>query len=621
VIERTPEERNQMKRIFRRIALALALLVALTATFAAWNLWGRPISLRVLADRQAIDFVRHDPEILTSLGFIDGSFLDRHSGQLTEVSVAERDAAYARAERHLSEVKGYAEPSTYQGQDRWTALVLEDLYNISLDWKRFDWATAAGPVYAVDQLNGAQMSTPTFLQNQHPVRNAKTARNYVKRLEALDEKLDQLGIEVKRQADLHVVLPSFLFDKVLNGMKDLTAPEPEKNTLYTGFVSKLAEVGDLSETDKKALAKTALAAISEQVYPGYRRLADTLNEVRPKASAEAGVWRLPLGDLFYASAVKRATTTSLTPDEIHQLGLSEVARIEVQMTAILDAEGAEGATLAGRIDALSKRADQTFTDDDNGREAILQSYRDILKDIQARVPAVFSATPKASLEVQRVPAYSEGGAAGAYYEQPAFDGSRPGVFFANLKDVSATPKFGMKTLAAHEGVPGHHFQIARAMELEGLPLVRKVSPYTAYVEGWALYAEALAVEMGVYQNDRLGDLGRLQAEMFRAVRLVVDTGIHSKKWTREQAITYMREKTGMAESEVDSEIDRYIVFPGQALAYKVGMLKLLELRERSKKELGAKFDLKAFHEVVLSNGALPLTVLDRVVAEWVKSKS
>jgi uncharacterized protein (DUF885 family) len=599
----------------------VGVLVAVAGGLIAWNVWGRPFSLRILADRQAIDFVRHDPEILTSLGFIDGSFLDSHSGKLSDVSVEERNAAYGRAEKYLSEVKSYADSQSYTGQDRWTALVLEDLYTTGLSAKQFEWASAAGSVYAVDQLSGAQMSTPKFLQNQHPVRNAKTARNYVKRLEALDEKLDQLGIEVKRQAGLSVVLPSFLFDKVLNGMKDLTSPEPEKNTLYSGFVEKLGKVDDLSAEEKAALSKAALAAVRDQVYPGYRRLADVLSEVRQKASPEAGIWKLPRGEAFYAIAVKQMTTTTMTPDEIHQLGVTEVARIESQMKAILDAEAIEGATLSERIDVLSKRSDQTFADDDAGREAILQGYRDILKAIQSRVPAAFSATPKAPLEVRRVPAYSEGGSAGAYYEQPAFDGTRPGVFYANLKDVSATPRFGMKTLAAHEGIPGHHFQIARAMELEGMPLLRRVSPYTAYVEGWALYAEALAVEMGVYENDRLGDLGRLQAEMFRAVRLVVDTGIHSKKWTREQAIAYMREKTGMAESEVESEIDRYIVNPAQALAYKVGMLKLLELRERAKRELGSKFDLKGFHEVILSNGALPLTVLDRVVSEWVKSRS
>lgn len=610
-----------MKRAFRWALGVVGVLVAVAGGLIAWNVWGRPFSLRILADRQAIDFVRHDPEILTSLGFIDGSFLDSHSGKLSDVSVEERNAAYGRAEKYLSEVKSYADSQSYTGQDRWTALVLEDLYTTGLSAKQFEWASAAGSVYAVDQLSGAQMSTPKFLQNQHPVRNAKTARNYVKRLEALDEKLDQLGIEVKRQAGLSVVLPSFLFDKVLNGMKDLTSPEPEKNTLYSGFVEKLGKVDDLSAEEKAALSKAALAAVRDQVYPGYRRLADVLSEVRQKASPEAGIWKLPRGEAFYAIAVKQMTTTTMTPDEIHQLGVTEVARIESQMKAILDAEAIEGATLSERIDVLSKRSDQTFADDDAGREAILQGYRDILKAIQSRVPAAFSATPKAPLEVRRVPAYSEGGSAGAYYEQPAFDGTRPGVFYANLKDVSATPRFGMKTLAAHEGIPGHHFQIARAMELEGMPLLRRVSPYTAYVEGWALYAEALAVEMGVYENDRLGDLGRLQAEMFRAVRLVVDTGIHSKKWTREQAIAYMREKTGMAESEVESEIDRYIVNPAQALAYKVGMLKLLELRERAKRELGSKFDLKGFHEVILSNGALPLTVLDRVVSEWVKSRS
>jgi len=257
-----------------------------------------------------------------------------------------------------------------------------------------------------------------------------------------------------------------------------------------------------------------------------------------------------------------------------------------------------------------------FEDSDKGRQDILDEYTLLLAEVSARMPGVFATIPPQLVEVVRVPKFSEVGSAGAYYNAPSMDGTRPGRFFANLRDVKETPKWSMKTLAYHEGIPGHHFQISIAQNLD-LPLARSRLPFTAYTEGWALYAEQLAYEVGMYNDDPPGDLGRLQAELFRAVRLVVDTGMHYKKWSREQAITYMVETTGMAEGDVTAEIERYSVMPGQACAYKIGMLKILELRERAKAALGSKFDLKKFHSVVLDNGPLPLTVLEKVVDTWV----
>jgi uncharacterized protein (DUF885 family) len=258
---------------------------------------------------------------------------------------------------------------------------------------------------------------------------------------------------------------------------------------------------------------------------------------------------------------------------------------------------------------------------DEGREELLAKYRAILDDMSGRMPEYFKTLPPGKLAVERVPASAEKGSALAYYNPAAMDGSRPGTFFANLRDTSEIPTWGMKTLAYHEGIPGHHFQIATARELKGLPFIRQQPIYTGYAEGWALYAERLAAEIGLYADDPFGDLGRLQAEMFRAVRLVVDTGLHAKGWTREQAIEYMVNTTGMGESEVTSEIERYMALPGQALAYKVGQLKILELRDKARNALGPKFDLKDFHTVVLENGAVPLTVLERLVDEWIEAQA
>jgi uncharacterized protein (DUF885 family) len=315
--------------------------------------------------------------------------------------------------------------------------------------------------------------------------------------------------------------------------------------------------------------------------------------------------------------ITQFTTTDYTPEQVHQLGLSEVARIDAEMDTLLKSQGRDTGTVAERIAQLRTDPQFLFPDDDSGREQALARYREILDEIAAKMPKYFRTIPPGKLAVERVPESAEKGSAGAYYESPALDGSRPGTFRANLRDMSETPMWGMKTLSYHEGIPGHHFQIAMAQGLEGLPFIRQQPIYSAYAEGWALYAERLAAEIGMYEDDPYGDLGRLQAEMMRAVRLVVDSGLHAKGWTREQAIDYMVGATGMGEDEVTSEIERYMALPGQALGYKIGQLKILELREKARTALGSKFDLKEFHTVVLENGAVPLTVLEQLVDEWI----
>ena len=307
--------------------------------------------------------------------------------------------------------------------------------------------------------------------------------------------------------------------------------------------------------------------------------------------------------------------------DIHALGLAEVARIDAEMDALLSSQGLAEGTVAERMAALRQDPRFLLPNTEEGREQMLARYREILDDMAARMPEYFRTIPPGPLEVERIPASAEKGSAGAYYNTAAMDGSRPGTFYANLRDTSEMPTWGMKTLAVHEGIPGHHFQIATALGLKELSLIRQQPIYEAYTEGWALYAERLAAEIGLYENDPFGNLGRLQAEMFRAVRLVVDTGLHAKGWTREQAIEYMVGTTGQGESEVTSEVERYMALPGQATAYKVGQLKILELRDRARAALGPKFDLKDFHTVVLESGAVPLTVLEKLVDEWIATGS
>jgi uncharacterized protein (DUF885 family) len=382
---------------------------------------------------------------------------------------------------------------------------------------------------------------------------------------------------------------------------------------------KIDKLEAFSSEEKASYKKQVEKEIETTVFGAYRNLIQYFEQLKIKATTDDGVWKLPNGDAYYRYQLKQMTTTDLEPEEVHQIGLSEVERITSEMQKILLAEGyAETTKTNGEIiQELNKEERFLYQNNDAGRQEVIDGYMAILDEINNGLDNAFDIRPKASMEVKRVPEFKQEGAAGAYYEQPPMDGSRGGVFYANLRDVTETVKFGMKTLAYHEGVPGHHFQIAIQGELENVPIFRKFPLFTAYTEGWALYAEQLAWELGFYENDPFGNLGRLQAEMFRAVRLVVDTGIHYKKWTREEAIEYMITNTGMTTGEVVTEIERYIVMPAQACAYKIGMMKILELREKAKSKLGNQFELKEFHNVVLKNGAVPLDVLEEIIESYV----
>ncbi|HUO94599.1 MAG TPA: DUF885 domain-containing protein, partial [Steroidobacteraceae bacterium] len=330
-----------------------------------------------------------------------------------------------------------------------------------------------------------------------------------------------------------------------------------------------------------------------------------------------GVDRLPDGAAYYAAMLRQFTTTAYSADQIHALGLAEVARIGAEMDALLRSQGLVAGSVAERVQQLTKDPRFLYPNTDAGRQQALARYQQILDEVSAKMPAYFRTLPKTRLVVERVPPSSEKGTAAAYYEAAAMDGSRPGTYFANLRDMNDLPTWEMKSVTYHEGIPGHHFQISTAQNLKGVPLIRQQTIYAAYAEGWALYAEQLADEIGMYEGDPLGRLGRLQDDMLRAVRLVDDTGLHAKGWTREQAIDFEERETGLPEATVVTEVERYMALPGQACAYKVGQLKILALREKAKRALGPKFNLRDFHAVVLEDGAVPLTLLERFVDEWI----
>ncbi len=602
---------------FWRIAGWTALVLVVVLGFAAYKIvWGKPFTLNMLANRQTIELLVKNPEFFTQIGIADGTIFDRHSGKLAAVGVQKRDEDYAQAEQFVRELKEF-DRARLDRQEQITYDILLDLNETGLAFKRFDWLSSEG-LYPISPMFGTQVQLPSFMLSSHVVKNEKTARNYVKRLEAMGEKLDGLTAEMQRQAKVGVVLPISLLVKSEAVIADTIKPKPEENALATSFVERMKKAKGVDAALQQELQQAAVAALKTKVYPAYERMTAALEALRPLAEKQtAGVDRLPDGAAYYAAMLRQFTTTDYSAEKIHALGLAEVERISVEMDALLRAQGMTEGSIAERVQKVAKDPRFLYPNTDEGRKQALARYQQILDEVNARMPEYFRTLPKTHLTVERVPESAEKGSAGAYYSAAAMDGSRPGTYFANLRDTSELPMWTMKSVTYHEGIPGHHFQISTAQNLKDVPLIRQQTLYSAYAEGWALYAERLAWEIGMYKDDPWGNLGRLRDEMLRAVRLVDDTGLHAKGWTREQAIAFEVEKTGMPESEVTTEVERYMALPGQACAYKVGQLKILELRDKAKAKLGDKFDLKDFHAVVLENGGVPLTLLEKLVDEWI----
>jgi uncharacterized protein (DUF885 family) len=374
----------------------------------------------------------------------------------------------------------------------------------------------------------------------------------------------------------------------------------------------------VSEAKKEKLLSDLSVAIRDNVKPAFKAVLNFMESNYENANTHHGVWSLPDGENYYAARLRSYTTTDYTAEEIHQIGLSEVARIGQRMKEIFLELGYKvDKPVGAMMNDLNENPEFLYADTPNRKEIVIADYNRMVKEAEEEVGPYFNKVPASPVEVRAVPEYSEKTAAGGYYQSPSLDGSRPGVFYANLYDIKQTPTFGMRTLTFHEAVPGHHFQIALNLENSDLSLYRRFGYRTsAFTEGWALYSEQLAVEIGMTKN-LYDELGVLQSEMFRANRLVVDTGMHHKRWTREEGMTYMKETTGMSDTEVRVEIERYIVWPGQATSYKMGMLKILELRKRAQEAMGDNFDLKDFHSIVLDQGIVPLFVLEGLIDNWI----
>ena len=604
-----------MRRAFKWLGVVLLALVLLAGALLAHTWYFKPLSVDWFYTRVFLQFALDNPELLTQLRILEPMGIRSHNARLADASVAHEDLLSAKLRDDQATLHRY-DASGYVGQDRISYEIFDYFVDVGVrgdPWRYHN--------YPVNQLFGIQSQLPNLMTQVQQVNDATDAEHYIARLGEFPRKLDQVIEGIKLRESKGIVPPKFVVEKVVDQIKGFLAPGSKGNTLTVSFKEKLDKVpaDKMDAATRSALLARVEQGVGASVIPAYNALAAYFETLRPKATRNDGVWALPQGDQYYKYAIESNTTTTMDPDQIHALGLSEVARVSTEMNRILNEAGYAEGTLGERMRKLATSPAQLYPDTDEGRAQILSDYEAIISEVTGGLDPYFGTKPKAKVVVKRVPPFAEKTAPGAYYYPPPLDDSRPGTFFANLRDVGETPKYGMRTLAYHEAVPGHHLQISIAHELKGLPIFRSVLPFTAYGEGWALYAEQLAWEAG-YEKNPLDNLGRLQAELFRSVRLVVDTGMHSKRWTREQAIDYMVTNTGMPEAAVVTEIERYLVNPGQALAYKVGMIKILELRERAKTALGSKFDLREFHDEVLKNGAMPLAVLERVIDAYVARK-
>lgn len=476
--------------------------------------------------------------------------------------------------------------------------------------------------YPVNQMFGMHSGKPAFLINMHQISNLEDAQAYISRLNGLKPVFDQLVENLAIREENGIVPPKFVFPRVISDSKNLLVGVPftkgEPSTLLADFSVKINRLDSVSQEDKDELLGQANEALLNSVKPAYEALISFLTEQEKRATTDDGAWKFPDGEAFFNQALKNTTTTDLTSDEIHEIGLKEVARIHDEMRGIMKQVAFEG-ELQDFFEFLRTDSQFYYPDTEEGKQAYMDSATAVINNMKSRLDELFLTKPKAEMVVKRVEAFREQSAGKAFYQRPAPDGSRPGTYYANLASTMNMPKFEMEALAYHEGIPGHHMQLSIAQELEGLPKFRKYSGYTAYTEGWGLYCEFVPKEMGMYANP-YSDYGRLSMELWRACRLVVDTGIHGKKWTREEGIAYYQNNTSGSERECVRMVERHIIMPSQATAYKIGMLKILELREDAMSRLGDKFNIKEFHDVVLTSGAVPLDLLEQMVNDWVVSK-
>lgn len=554
--------------------------------------------------------IAQSPEAMTDLG------LKTHYDRLDDYTDAQAQREMALAEAQLVRLRAEFDPARLGPQAQLSYRLAESQVErqrrgFAWRWHRFAFTTMGSPLGDI----------PTFLINQHRVDSVADAEAYIARLRDVERVMNEISANIRHQAGMGIVPPRFVFAPVRQDGRRILTGAPfdggADGTVFADIRGKIAAL-DAPAPVKARLLADAAAALTGPFRRGYRAMLAAIDEVEPQSTGSNGAWSLPGGAEFYAHQLRQSTTTDLSADQIHRTGLAEVRRIQTEMERIKAQVGFSG-TLPQFFQHIRTSPEFRYPNSDVGRQQYLTEARSYIAQMMAAAPRYFRRLPRAPLEVRPVEAFRQETAAVAFYNQPSADGSRPGIFYINLADMTQVLRPMGEATAYHEGAPGHHFQIALAQELDGVPKFRRYGRFGAYIEGWGLYSERLGQELGFYR-DPMSEFGMLSLELWRAARLVVDTGLHQQRWTREQAIEYFRSNTLLSERDIVKEIERYIVLPGQATSYKIGQLKILELRERARAALGNRFDIREFHAVVLENGAVPLDVLEELVDAWIATR-
>ena len=552
------------------------------------------------------DQIRHSPGFATVLGLDKGENADLRSKLDTRPYQPARVEDLQRNRRYIAQVEAVNPATLSEANKLNREVVLYDLETNTTAPARFDLDSVQSP-YLISQQDGAYFNVPDFLNSSHPIENAADAEAYLARLSQFPTVLDNELAEQKRQAGRGYVAPAWSLDLALGQMRKLREQSAADSTMTKSIADRAKEKGISGDW-----AARAAKIVESSVYPALDRQIAAVTALKATTPAGDGASRLPRGDEIYAAALAQATTTDMTPEQVHQLGLSQVAEISAKLDTLLKAQGRTTGTVGERLAAVNTSPEQLYPNTDAGRAALIADLNKSVNAMNARLPQAFATLPTYPLEIRRVPPEIQDGASNGYYNLPSLDGSRPAIYFINLKSTEDWPKYSLPSLTYHEGVPGHHLQLSLAQASKDIPMLRKLSFYSSYIEGWALYAEQLSDELGGY--DGFERAGYLQSFLFRASRLVVDTGLNSNGWSREKAVDYMTATTGFARPRVQREVERYCTSIGQACSYKVGHLAWERARAKAQAALGAKFDIKQFHEV-LKEGAMPLTILERRIAE------
>jgi uncharacterized protein (DUF885 family) len=554
------------------------------------------------------------PETATALGVDKGEKAWTKSA-LSDVSLAFQKESSELGARSLTELRK-VDRSKLAGLDGVNYDTVEFVLAIGDQFsKKFDYNGAyGGAPYVISQLTGSYQQIPDFLDTQHTIENKADCDAYMARLDAYARVLDQETEIALHDAALGVIPADFTIDKALTQFKAMLGVANDETPLVTSVARRAKEKGVAGDYGVEAAKLYA-----EKVRPALERQQALLTGWRAKAVHDAGVWRLPKGEEYYRTSLESYTTSKITPEEVHKIGLDMVASLGAQADKLMRKAGYTSGTVGERFRQMYADPKQHYPNTDEGKVQLIADLNKKVAAIMPKLPKYFGQLPKAPLEIRRVPKAIEAGAPGGYYNSPTLDGSRPGIYWINLRDSAEQPRFTLPTLTYHEAIPGHHLQLALNNEAGELPLIRKMIGFSGYSEGWALYAEELAVEMGMYEDDVEGHIGMIHDAMFRAVRLVVDSGMHDKKWSREQAVKYYVDTIGDQEASAITEIERYVVWPGQACSYMVGKIDWLRLRAKARKALGKKFDIRKFHDVGLLSGGVPLTVLEKVIDGYIAS--